>query len=224
MNGGADSTDTGTTTNSDSTVGLMHTRVPHDDRLRVVFVCTGNRGRSPVAAALFRQQAFSAHLPADATSLGTLQLEHLPALPAAVRAAHRLGVDLSGHTSRTLSPVELSTADLVLGFEPEHVSMSVIEGGSAIERTFLLGELVALLQQGNDASDQLARARAAVALADLRRVRSRPDPRYTLPDPVGMSDRDVQRLAHTIDDLIRGLLRGLFGPAAPLASARGGEA
>ena len=200
----------------------MHTQDPHDDRFRVVFVCTGNRGRSPLAAALFRHHACS--LPAEAISQGTLRLEHQPALRAAVRAGHRLGVDVSGHRSRTLSPVELSRADLVLGFEPEHVSMSVIEGRAAIERTFLLGELVALVRDRNHASDPVGRARLAVALADPQRVRSRPDRRYTVADPIEMSDRDVDRLAHTIDDLVRGLVRGLFGPTTPSADSKGAGA
>jgi protein-tyrosine-phosphatase len=180
------------------------------DRFRVVFVCTGNRARSPLAAALFHRHA--AGLPSEATSLGTMRLENQPALVAAVRAGRRLGVDLSGHTSRTLSPSELSAADVVLGFEPEHVSMSVIDGGSLIERTFLFGELVTLLENGaHGPGEPRARARAALALADTQRVRSRPDRRYAVPDPIGMSDRDVERIASSIDELVRRLVRGLFG-------------
>jgi protein-tyrosine-phosphatase len=146
-----------------------------------------------------------------------MHLENQPPLPSAVRAGRRLGVDVSGHTSRALSHGALTAADLVLGFEPEHVSMSVIEGGSAIERTFMLGELVTLLGHGEQDGLQqpAARARAALELADAQRVRSFPDPRHAVPDPIGMSDREVERVASSIDELIGTLVRGLFGEAGP---------
>jgi protein-tyrosine phosphatase len=180
-----------------------------DDPFRVVFVCTGNRARSALAEALFER--YARDVPAKATSAGTLDLEDAPALPQAIEAARRLGVDLSRHASRALSATDLSSADLVLGFEPEHVTMSVVEARADVARTFLLGELVALLDDPETEGDPCVRARSAVAFADARRIRSRPNPAHAVPDPYGKSPKVMQRIAREIDRQVRELVSGLFG-------------
>src|SRR5439155_11029532 len=113
--------------------------------LQVAFVCTGNRFRSPLAAALLAQKADG--LPLRIVSLGTLDLGSEPALPEAVAIAEELGLDLSGHASRNLASVDLEPFDLVLGFERKHVVASVVEAGANIERTFTLPVLVATLRR-----------------------------------------------------------------------------
>src|SRR5680860_173255 len=109
----------------------------------VVFVCTGNRARSPLAAVLFDR--YSEGVDVRVHSVGTLELGSLPALPRAVEAGRDLFVDLSGHLTRSVRDVDLSSADVVLGFESFHVSAAIAQGGAHPERTFLLRELVALL-------------------------------------------------------------------------------
>ncbi|WP_028708208.1 helix-turn-helix domain-containing protein [Propionicicella superfundia] len=60
---------------------------------RIVFVCTGNSARSPLAAALW---AVTSSIPA--TSAGTHPAARTS--PAAIAAAERHGLDLTGHTPR----------------------------------------------------------------------------------------------------------------------------
>lgn len=175
----------------------------------VVFVCTGNRARSPLAEALYHR--YSAGITTVVTSYGTSDVGAAPPLPQAVEAAARLGVDLSSHQSRPLRARSLSGADLVLGFEPFHLAVAVVEGGAPAANTFLLGELVSLLDEAP--IDHEARARTAVAFADSRRVRSRPDEAAAIADPLGKPEDAMLRTAERIDDLVRSLVDGLFGPA-----------
>ena len=177
-----------------------------------VFVCTGNRARSPLAAALFTR--YAAGIDATASSVGVLDVTGAPALPDAVAAARRVGVELSGHTSRSLRTADLSQADLVLAFEPMHVSTAVIDAGADIGRTFLLGELASLLDVPPPDEDPCASARFVVSVADSRRVRSRPDASRTIADPYGQPPRVMDEIADEIDALVHALVVGLFGRAA----------
>jgi protein-tyrosine-phosphatase len=182
-----------------------------DDLFKVYFVCTGNRARSVLAESLFRRYADG--VDAVVSSFGTLDVGSLPPLPGAVDAAQRLGADLRSHRSRTLRRGSLSRSDLVLGFEPAHLSAAVVDGGADIGRTFLLGELVANLPPAVVDADRVSRARFLVSVADSRRVRTRPDPAYAIADPYGMSPQAMQLVAEEIDRLVEALVHGLFGPA-----------
>ena len=88
--------------------------------MKVVFVCTGNRFRSPMAAALLRQ--FAPEVPLELSSRGMLDLGSVPVLPEALDEGARLGLDLSGHLTRPLVPGELADTELVVGFERRHVA------------------------------------------------------------------------------------------------------
>lgn len=185
-----------------------------DKVLEVVFVCTGNRARSPLAEALFRRYRVGAET--VVSSVGTLDLGPLPALPHAVKAGRRLGVDLRGHRARALHEIALSSVDLVLGFEPVHVSAAIAYGGASSDKTFLLNELLMLLHQTSSKPDRVARARAAIAEADAGRVPSLPHtPALFVTDPVGQSTQVMHRTATEIDRLVRQLIVGLFGELAP---------
>jgi protein-tyrosine-phosphatase len=187
----------------------VHRHWVRDRPFQTVFLCTGNRARSPLAEALFR--TYTADVDVVVSSFGMLDLGGVSALPEAIEAGRRLGVDLRGHSARALESDALDGADLVLGFEPSHVSIAVVEGGADAGRTFLLGELAALLDAPVVDMDALARARALVYAADLRRVRSRPDTTHSITDPLGKSGKVMRRTAEQIDRLVRDVVVRLFG-------------
>jgi protein-tyrosine phosphatase len=155
--------------------------------LVVAFLCTGNRFRSPLAAALLAEQAHG--FPAHIESLGTLDLGPIPALPEAVAAAETFGLDLSGHRARGIVDVDLAPFDLVIGFERAHVAAAVVDGGAQLERTFTLPELVELLREIPEpppASDPVERARVRIREAHAARppdFRNRPV--LEVADPLG---------------------------------------
>jgi len=87
----------------------------------VLFVCTGNTCRSPLAEAFTRREARLRGLELTVASAGTFAVEGTPATGHALRAAARRGTDLSMHRSRLLSAESLAGVDLVVGMSPSHV-------------------------------------------------------------------------------------------------------
>ncbi|HKQ59734.1 MAG TPA: hypothetical protein VJS92_00535 [Candidatus Polarisedimenticolaceae bacterium] len=90
--------------------------------MKVLFVCSGNICRSPMAAELLRQRAARAGLGhVMVESAGTLGIRGAPASAEAGAALGEIGLDLSRHRSRAVEPRDLRTADLVIGMAREHL-------------------------------------------------------------------------------------------------------
>lgn len=184
---------------------------PDLSRFQFVIVCTGNRFRSPLAAAVVEQLLPA--LPVEVRSLGTLDLHGAPPLRAAVKEAGRLGLDLSAHRARTLVGADLHDADLVVGFERAHVGAAVLEANAPRERAFLLTEIAELVDVGPapDIEDPVQRARAAVRQAEEARLEDPSDWHEEIPDPLGGSARVAREVAGEIQRLTVALVAGLFG-------------
>lgn len=180
--------------------------------LDVVFVCTGNRFRSALAAAVLAEAAPPHTVRTE--SYGTLDVGSAPALAEAVEEAKRLEIDLSGHRARPLAGADLSRADLVVGFERRHGVAAVVEANARRERTFTLPELADSLEQLKVAprADALQRAERALALLDAR---GRPaHERWTpseIDDPLGLAADAQREIADRVHELTARLARGLFG-------------
>lgn len=91
-------------------------------RPTIVFVCTGNTCRSPLAEALARKLAATRGLSVDVTSAGTAAALGAPANDAAILVGIERGVDLSRHRSRPLLPDEVPPNAIVLAMSPSHVA------------------------------------------------------------------------------------------------------
>ena len=85
----------------------------------ILFVCTANRFRSPIAEASFKRELRLRGMEADwrVLSAGTWTTDGLPAAADAISAASRMGLDVSGHTSRAITPQLLRDSDLVVVME-----------------------------------------------------------------------------------------------------------
>jgi len=87
--------------------------------LNIIFVCTGNICRSPMAEGLLRykwEQTGRSDL--NVSSMGIHGLDDSPPAELAHLVCQEHGFDISSHKSRSLKGDELQTADLILCMEP----------------------------------------------------------------------------------------------------------
>jgi protein-tyrosine phosphatase len=176
----------------------------------VVFLCTGNRFRSPMAAAFFARATDG--LPVRVRSLGTLDVGPIPVLPEALEESASLGLDLSSHRACRLAGEDLSETDLVVGFERAHVAQAVVEARARRERTFTLPELVGLLAAIAPSPDLDPVERARVALQAAHEAR--PASQAFAPevaDPLGRPRSAQRETATRVQELVTQLAIGLFG-------------
>jgi len=88
----------------------------------VLFVCTGNICRSPMAEVLLRREAASRRLTeVTVGSAGTGAWDGAPASEGAYLVSLEHGLDLSAHRARLLTGALVDEADLVLAMAEHHM-------------------------------------------------------------------------------------------------------
>ncbi|TKJ41742.1 hypothetical protein CEE37_04010 [candidate division LCP-89 bacterium B3_LCP] len=110
-------------------------------KVQILFVCTGNICRSPMAEALLKKR-----LPAkyksrvNIISAGTHAIDGYPSSFTGLSVAEELGIDLSQHKSQPVTPWLLAHSDLILVMEPAHLDAIRRFDPTASPRTFILPE------------------------------------------------------------------------------------
>ena len=104
--------------------------------MHVLFVCTGNTCRSPMAAALLKQK----NKEITVSSAGLFVPVASPASEYAVLAMQKKGIDLSAHLARQLTPEIAASADVILTMTQRHKDMILQMAPEARERVYTLGE------------------------------------------------------------------------------------
>jgi glycine hydroxymethyltransferase len=121
----------------------------------VLFVCTGNICRSPMAEGLFRHGT-KGRSDFKVLSAGVGAVDGLPPSEYAVRALRELGIDISKQRSRMLTAELVNDADYVFGMTHSHVDAITLLYPQAAEKTFLLREFDETLESyENDISDPI---------------------------------------------------------------------
>lgn len=126
---------------------------PRTTTFRLLFVCTGNTCRSPMAEAIARAEVERRewrHV--EVASAGIAAANGSAASPEAVVVAARHGLELDGHQSRHLTPAIAEWADLVLVMSPGH--LGALDRMGAGEKATTLGDFAAGPEgQGRAVSD-----------------------------------------------------------------------
>ena len=191
----------------------------------VLFVCTGNICRSPIAELLARalfDQHLGAHAEAFAVaSAGTWGHEGSRMEPEALAALAARGIDGDGFRARELTHAMVRDADLILTATREHSVAAAALDPDAYDRIFLLTEFARLLAAVDPAelpSDPTGRARAVVAAAATTRAADAAEGLDSdLADPYGAPQRVFAKTAAHVETLLTPLL-GLLtneGKATP---------
>ncbi len=99
------------------------------NNFHLVFVCTGNICRSPMAEGIMKDcildeiESGEAPLPMRVSSAGTSAVEGFSASEYAVQAAAQHGIDIKSHRSKQLSGSIVESADLMLTMDSAHTAI-----------------------------------------------------------------------------------------------------
>lgn len=119
---------------------------------RVLFVCSGNTCRSPMAATLLRQLWAKANpgWELEVTSAGTSTAAGLPATSHAVTTMKQRGLDLNTHRSQAVALDLLKRSDLVLTMTEHHKAQVRALWPGISDRLFTVGEYAGIKQDVPD--------------------------------------------------------------------------
>ena len=156
----------------------------------VLFVCTANRFRSPIAVAAFQKKLMDEGIEGwRVGSAGTWTDSGLSPARDAVQAARQLGVSLDGHATCLVNEALLSEYDLILVMEMGHKEALESEFPAVQDRVLLLSEVV----------DGML---------------------YDIPDPALSEESSLQEIANEVCNLVRKGFRSICSQADRLSRAR----
>jgi len=177
--------------------------------IKIVFLCTANRCRSPLAAAMFERTAAVRGATVRTLSAGLLRSGD-PMPPDGIRVANEYGLDLRSHRSTQLTAGLIDDADLILGMGREHAREAVATVPGRWPRTFTFLQFARWLETAEPPRRAtLGNWLDAVAADRPRSLLIGSDPVDDIADPIGRPRafwRDTAALLQTLTEDMVGCL------------------
>lgn len=189
--------------------------------MKIVFVCTGNQCRSPVAEYVAR--SFANELTAQAktkgpqpanspspelefASAGTHAHRGTPLDPRAFRFLAEEGINADGFSSTRLNRSALAGADIVVGMEVAHVEHALRIAPALLKKTATLRQLAAWAAIDSvNFPDDIAHLRATRAGKEILDAHG-----PNIPDPVTENDDDFVRISREVRDNVKALVKAII--------------
>ena len=106
--------------------------------MKILFVCTGNTCRSPMAEGIFRKMMVDRGMEEKVLcqSAGFSAVEGDPVSENAVIACKEIGVDISGHIARRFTPEEIDVWDVYFTMSKTHAYI-LMQAGVPAEKIYV---------------------------------------------------------------------------------------
>lgn len=183
----------------------------------ILFICTGNTCRSPMAEALLRAKANGRFA---VRSAGVLAAAGYPAAGEASRVLQNQGISLQQHHSKPLDQALVDWADVILTMTQHHKSSVLQQFPESIDKVYMLKEYA---DDNVDVKRTWQKLEACYAELETERALSHSDnvealqeeirilearlPNYDISDPFGGSVEEYQAVCKEIDQWLDRLIK-----------------
>ncbi len=180
------------------------------ETLRVLFVCTGNICRSPMAEGMARALGASEVSSESAGKLevgsaGISGLDGSPPTLEALLAMRQRDIDIGAHRARSLTYGLLAASDLVLTMEERQSERArAMAPGVPVLLLLRLGEAAA---KARGPAECLERLLESATELDRAGAWDLPPNAYEVADPIGMPLEEYSRVA----DIMQGAIANIWG-------------
>lgn len=190
----------------------------------VLFVCTANRARSPMAQLLIERELDRVGLHWTIHSAGTRALDGEPVHPLTSDVLQEVGIDATAFRSAALSQDLIASADLILTAQAEHRETVVNADVHALGRTFTLlqfARYVSLVSLTSVPAAELGRQLLHGATIARSRFQPVKPLAYDLPDPIRGRIGQFRSCRDTTTDAVASIVRPLVAATSQTSAVVG---
>jgi protein-tyrosine phosphatase len=174
----------------------------------VLYVCTGNLCRSPMAELLFRGWA-DPGADVEVSSAGMQAIVGHGIDNSSAAALAQLGIDTDRHHARQFEQWMAADADLILAAGREHRDQVMTEMPSTFRRTFTMKEFALLVGRVPLPDEREPVEVVAAAASERGRVGRIPTAELDVRDPYGTAIKNAKTIAEEITETVYATLDAL---------------